>query len=277
MRELRDRVAVVTGAAHGIGRGLADECAARGMRVVVADMEAEPAEQVAAAIRERGGEAIAVEVDVSQQQQVEALADRAYAEYGAVQLLMNNAGVSMGRKIAAASREDWQWIIEVNLWGPLNGIYAFLPRMQAQEGEAHIVNTASMSGVLHRRNQRGIYQAIKHGVVALTNALRSELKEDGSNVSASVFCPGGTLTDIEDAGRHRQARFGGPIALGPMPVTRQPNPLTPEQLAPRVLEGVREDLRYIFTHPRTRPQHEAHIQEMLDDWAAAEKIFERLG
>ena len=137
MRELRDRVAVVTGAAQGIGRGLADECAARGMRVVVADLEPEPAEEVAAGIRERGGEAIAVEVDVSEQKQVEALADRAYAEYGAVHLLINNAGVSMSKKIAAASREDWQWIIEVNLWGPLNGIYAFLPRMQEQEGEAH--------------------------------------------------------------------------------------------------------------------------------------------
>ncbi len=277
MRELRDRVSVVTGAGHGVGRALAHECAKEGMRVVVADLEAGPAEEVARAIREQGGKAIAVEVDVAERAQVEALADRAYAEFGATHLLFNNAGVSMHRRIADSQPEDWEWVLAVNLWGPLHGVYAFLPRMREQDGEAHIVNTASMSGLISRRNQRGIYQTVKHGLVAMTNALRDELEEEGSNVSASCFCPGGMLTDIEDAGRHRQQRFGGPFSLGPFPVARQPNPMLPEQIAPRVLEAVRENRRYIFSHPHTLADLESHYRELLDDFEAAKQIAERVG
>ena len=226
MREFRDKVAVVTGAGHGVGRALANECANEGMRVVVADIEGDPAELVAASIRERGGQAIAVETDVAERAQVEALADRTYEEFGAAHLLFNNAGVSMHKKIEESSVLDWNWLLEVNLWGPLNGIHAFLPRMRAQGGEAHIVNTASMSGLIARRNQRGIYQAVKHGVVALTIALRNELEDDDGEISASVFCPGGMVTDIEDAGRHRQERFGGPFTSGRTPCRASRTPST---------------------------------------------------
>ena len=277
MREFRDRVAVVTGAAHGVGRALANECANEGMRLVVADIEGEPAEVVAASIRDRGGQAIAVETDVAERAQVEALAERTYAEFGAAHLLFNNAGVSMHKKIEESEVNDWEWVLAVNLWGPLNGIHAFLPRMRAQGGEAHIVNTASMSGLIARRNQRGIYQAVKHGVVALTNALRHELEADDGEISCSVFCPGGMLTDIEDAGRHRQERFGGPFTLGPMPVPRQPNPVYPEDIAPRVLEAIRQDQRYIFSHPHTRADLEEHYADIIEGFDAAARIAEQVG
>jgi NAD(P)-dependent dehydrogenase (short-subunit alcohol dehydrogenase family) len=277
MQDFQDRVAVVTGAAHGVGRALALECAKQGMDVVLADLELEPAEQVAEEVRALGRKAIAVECDVSERAQVEALADRAYAEFGAVHLLFNNAGVSMHRKIAESQQNEWDWVFAVNFWGPLHGVQAFLPRMQAQDGEAHIVNTASMSGLIHRRNQRGIYQAVKAALVAMTNALRSELQEEGSNVSVSCFCPGGMLTDIEDAGRHRQERFGGPIVLGAHPVARQPNPVYPEAIAPRVLEAVRENRRYIFSHPHTVKDLRSHYDEILADFEASQVIAERVG
>ena len=277
MREFRDKVAVVTGAGHGVGRALANECANEGMRVVVADIEGDPPRSVAASIRDRGGQAIAVETDVAERAQVDALAERTYAEFGAAHLLFNNAGVSMHKKIEESSVLDWDWLLEVNLWGPLNGIHAFLPRMRAQGGEAHIVNTASMSGLIARRNQRGIYQAVKHGVVALTIALRNELEDDDGEISASVFCPGGMVTDIEDAGRHRQERFGGPFTLGPHPVPRQPNPVYPEDIAPRVLEAIRENQRYIFSHPHTRKDLEAHYADILEGFDAAARIAERVG
>ena len=118
---------------------------------------------------------------------------------------------------------------------------------------------------------------MKHGLVAMTNALRDELEEEGSNVSASCFCPGGMLTDIEDAGRHRQERFGGPFSLGPFPVARQPNPMLPEEIAPRVLEAVRENRRYIFSHPQTRATVEAYYQQIVDDFEAGERIAAALG
>ena len=277
MREFRERVAVVTGGAHGLGRALANECASEGMDVVVADIEIEPAEEVAEGIRERGRRAIAVEVDVAEREQVDALAERAYEEFGAVHLLFNNAGISMHAKIAESQPLDWEWVIAVNLWGPLNGIHAFLPRMRRQEGEAHIVNTSSMSGLISRPNQRGIYQTVKHGLVAMTNALRLELQAEGSNVSASCLCPGGMQTDIEDAGRHRQARFGGPVVLGEHPVPRQADPMLPEIAAPRVLEAIREDRRYIFTHPHTGANVEEYYREILEDFAAARAIAERVG
>ena len=277
MQDFAGKVAVVTGAAHGIGRGLAERCAHEGMDVVVADLELRPAEKVAAGIRATGRRALALEVDVSEREQVFSLAERVYEEFGAAHLLFNNADVSMHAKIADSKPSDWEWILAVNLWGPLNGVHAFLPRMQAQEGEAHIVNTASMSGLISRPNQRGIYQTVKFGVVAMTNALRIELKQDGSNVSASCFCPGGVLTDIEDAGRHRQGRFGGPVTLGKHPVPRQSNPMLPEQVAARVLEGVREDRQYIFSHPQTRPQVEEQYRQILDDFDAAQAIVDRVG
>ncbi len=242
MTDIEGSVAVITGGASGVGRAIALECARQGARgVVVADIEAAPAEEAAAEIRAAGGTAIAVQAEVAERASVEALAQRAYGEYGEVNLLFNNAGVSKRTPLAEAPVEDWDWLLAVDLWGPLHGIYAFVPRMREQDGPAHIVNTASVSGLVARPNRNGIYTSVKHALVGLTNVLRDELEPEG--IVVSCWCPGGMLTNMYDSGRTRQERFGGSYAPRPRPVDREPNPLTPEQAAPRVLAAVRENRR----------------------------------
>ncbi|MYI82517.1 MAG: SDR family NAD(P)-dependent oxidoreductase, partial [Chloroflexi bacterium] len=143
VEQLEGKVAVVTGGGSGIGEGIATACADAGMRVVIADIEADAAERVANALREGGAESIAVQTDVTDPDALDALADEAYAAFGAVHLLCNNAGVISVGEIASTTPADWQWLFGVNLFGVVHGIQAFVPRMREQGGEAHIVNTGS--------------------------------------------------------------------------------------------------------------------------------------
>ena len=275
MTAIEGMVAVVTGGASGVGRAIALECARQGARgIVIADIELGPAEEAAAAIGETGAQTIAVETDVSDRASVEALAARAYEEFGEVNLLFNNAGVSKRNPLADAPAEDWEWVLAVDLMGPMHGVYAFVPRMRAQAGPAHIVNTASVSGLVARPNQNGIYTAVKHGLVGVSSVLHDELAPEG--IVVSCWCPGGMLTNMSDSGRNRQERFGGPYPASPRPVAREPNPLTPQQTAQRVLAAVREDRRFILTHPPTRPTVEAYYQQILDDFEAGERIAKEL-
>lgn len=274
MKDFAGKVALVTGGGSGVGRALALECAREGMKVVVADIDAASAQAVADEVRATGVEALAVQVDVADRDAVEALAERAYAEFGEVNLLFQNAGVSKPSPLAEPAFEDWNWLLAVNLWGVLHGIYSFVPRMRAQAGEAHIVNTASVSGFVARQNSNGIYTSVKHALVGLTNVLRDELEPEG--IVVSCWCPGGMLTNMGDAGRNRQERFGGPYPERARPVERQPNPILPEQVAPRVLALVREDRRYILTHPATRSTVEAYYRQIWDDYEAAERVIGEL-
>ena len=275
MQELEGKVALVTGGGSGIGRALALECANRGMHVVVADIEAEPAERVAAEVRELGMRSLAQQADVSQRAAVDALAERAYAQFGQVNLLFANAGVSIHRPLAEAREQDWGWLLSVNLWGTIHTVDAFVQRMRRQPGDAHIVVTASMSGLLARRNNRGIYTTTKHGLVGFTNVLRDELEPEG--IGVSCFCPGGMLTRGREGGRNRQAQFGGPFVPEGLQGEREPNPMLPEGVAPRVLEGVRRNLRYIFSHPHTRAQVQAYYDQIFADFDAAEDIVKEVG
>ena len=275
MKELAGRTAVITGAASGAGRALALECARERMNVVIADVELEPAQGVVQEIEKLDRRAIAVQTDVTDRASVEALADRAYAEFGEVNLLINNAGVSRRSPLAEPADDNWNWILAVNLWGPLNGVYAFVPRMREQEGPAHIVNTASVSGLVARRNVNGIYTSVKHALVGLTNVLRDELEPDG--IVVSCWCPGGMLTNIGDSGRNRQAEFGGTYSEEARRTEREPNPMTAEDVAPRVLAAIREERRYIFSHPATRATVEEYYRQILDDYDAGERIAAEVG
>ena len=276
MTDIAGSVAVITGGGSGVGRAIALECARQGARgVVIADIEAGPAEDVAADVREAGAASIAVQTDVSERAAVEALAARAYEEFGEVNLLFNNAGVSKRNPIAEAPDEDWDWITSVDLMGPMYGIYAFVPRMREQEGPGHIINTASVSGLVARPNVNGIYTSIKHGLVGVSAVLHDELVSEG--IIVSCWCPGGMLTNMRDSGRNRQDRFGGPYPEQPRPVPREPNPMTVDDVARRVLAAVRENRLYIFSHPHTRPTVEAYYQQILDDFEAGERIARELG
>ncbi|MCZ6785120.1 MAG: SDR family NAD(P)-dependent oxidoreductase, partial [Proteobacteria bacterium] len=178
MEKLTGKVAVVTGGGSGIGEALARAFAGEGMHVVVADIEGEAAERVAREVRGTGARALAVRTDVADAESVRALADAVYAEFGAAHVLCNNAGVLLMGSAVGASVGDWQWVLSVNLMGVVHGVDAFLPRMRAQQGEAHIVNTSSVAAL----GGGGPYGASKAAVLAFSEALHRELADEGIGV-----------------------------------------------------------------------------------------------
>jgi NAD(P)-dependent dehydrogenase (short-subunit alcohol dehydrogenase family) len=221
MQTLQGRVAVVTGAASGIGLALARCFARAGMKLVLADIEPAPLARAVADVQAEGAAAIGVPVDVMSEAQVQALADAAYRAFGSVHVLCNNAGVTapaLRVPVWETTLADWQWIMGVNLMGVVHGVRAFVPRMLAGGDEGHIVNTASVAGLL---TGSGPYFASKHGVTCLTEGLYRDLKEAGSKLSASVLCPGVIRTGILDAERNRPAGMGPATDVGALSETSQ--------------------------------------------------------
>ena len=208
MRTLAGRVAVVTGAASGIGRAMTDEFASRGMRLVLADVDRAALAAAADGLRARGVEVLDLVVDVRSEDRVNALADAAWERFGAVHLLCNNAGVAapvIRSRAWEASLDDWRWILDVNFMGVLHGVRAFVPRMLASGDEGHVVNTASVAGLMTGANP---YHVSKHAVACLTEGLYKDLKAMDARVSASVLCPGIVRTAILDGERNRPADYG---------------------------------------------------------------------
>ncbi len=247
MKELDGKVAVVTGAGSGIGAGIARACAAAGMKVAVADIRQPEAERVRDELVAAGADAIAVATDVSELASVQALADRVDESFGAAHLVCNNAGVWLGALLRDADIKDWQWLINVNLYGVIHGVSVFLPRLLSQ-GEGHIVNTASLGGFL-ASPPRGLYCTTKFAVVGLSEALLLELADTG--VGASLLCPGLVDTNIMESEQVR------PEALRTQKQHTaegddQQAGLDPDEVGRRVLDAVREDEFYIFTHDEYR-------------------------
>jgi NAD(P)-dependent dehydrogenase (short-subunit alcohol dehydrogenase family) len=200
-----DTVAVVTGAASGIGAAMARALSAAGCALALADVEEAPLRQVAASL---GEEPLAVVTDVSDAGAVDRLADAAFRRFGAVHLVCNNAGVSTFNPLAAQTLDDWHWVLGVNLWGVIHGVHSFLPRLLAQGQPAHIVNTSSLAGIVSGLPNLGPYNVSKVGVVAISETLRLELAMAGAPVGVSVLCPGSTESRILESERNRPAAFG---------------------------------------------------------------------
>jgi NAD(P)-dependent dehydrogenase (short-subunit alcohol dehydrogenase family) len=243
---LRDRVAVVTGGGSGIGRALVEVFAREGARVVVADIDEAAATTVAERVRGHGGVAIAQRTDVTDLAQVEALAERAFAELGGVDVLCNNAGVVTWGGIEQATHRDWQWVLGVNLWGVIHGIEAFVPRMIAAGRRGHIVNTASMAGLVATRGL-GVYNTSKYAVVGLSETLVKDLAPHG--IGVSVLCPLGVATQIRDAERNRPAHLRNERGAETAPVALDGSTLAPEPVAEMVLSAIVENRLYVITHP----------------------------
>ena len=253
MVELRDRVAVVTGAASGIGRAIAARLGGEGMRVVLADIEPEALQQTAQELEKDGVEALAVVTDVSRAESVQALAERTLEHFGAVHVVCNNAGVFTGGLSWEGPIEDWEWVLGVNLWGVVHGIRTFVPILLEQDVEGHVVNTASMAGVTSMPFS-GIYVLSKHAVLALSETLHHELTQRGSKIGVSALCPEIVSTNIGEAERNR------PEAMRPKAVWDSPErevvraalraqlPVgaPPERMAERVLRGIRENRFYLL-------------------------------
>ena len=243
--ELNQRVAVVTGAGSGIGRALALAFAREGMRVALADLDETGMAETAGLVHGQGGEALAVRTDVADRASVQALADRAFAAFGRVHVLCNNAGVATSGGIEAATHQDWQWVLGVNLWGVIHGLEAFLPRMIAQEEPGHIVNTASMAGLIASQGL-GVYNTSKYAVVGLSETLAKDLRPYGLGVS--VLCPMGVSTRIRDSERSRPPGLRNTTTAKADPVELIGRYLAPEEVAAMVLDAIRADRLYVITH-----------------------------
>ena len=233
MNIFADRVAVVTGAASGIGRALAERFAREKMRLVLADVEDGALQKTASAMREAGADAIAQVVDVSKQSDVEQLADLAYSSFGAVHVLCNNAGVAGGgAPVWEQSPATWEWVLGVNLWGVIHGVHSFVPRMLASGLEGHVVNTASAAG-LRTGPFMAPYHASKHAVVALSESLHFDLQLAQAKVEASVLCPAFVKTQLPDSTRNQP----GSVTAGRYPEamrSKVEQGMLPEAIAERV-------------------------------------------
>ena len=253
MKDLNGRVAVVTGAASGIGLALATRFAASGMSVVMADIEQAALDLAAAEVASTGGsEVFAVRVDVSDAAAVEDLAARTYERFGAVHVLCNNAGVGGGGAQSTLSVAEWNWVLGVNLHGVVHGIASFLPRMVASGEEGHVVNTASMAGHLAFGGM-GPYNASKYAVVGISESLFHEMAE--SPIGVSVLCPGWVNTRIGESSRNRPAgvpeRVARPedLARSEYVASVLAAGLPPSAIADLVHDAVVDRRFWIFSHP----------------------------
>jgi NAD(P)-dependent dehydrogenase (short-subunit alcohol dehydrogenase family) len=272
MLELTDRVAVVTGAASGIGRALAERFASERMRVVLADIEEEPLARAASAIEGRGAPVLAVPTDVSSAQQVEALREKTLRTFGAVHLVCNNAGVGGGSgPVWERTLEDWEWTLGVNLWGVIHGIRTFVPTMLGQDTEGHVVNTASLAGLMSLPFG-SVYHATKHAVVTISESLHYELQMMGSKVKVSVLCPGFVATNIADSERNRPPHLRNPerpVSEGEKSMEERVRDLIAsgmpsEQVAERVLEAIREKRLYVFPDPEPLAAVRSRMEQIVD-------------
>jgi NAD(P)-dependent dehydrogenase (short-subunit alcohol dehydrogenase family) len=244
--EVSHQTAVITGAASGIGLALAQALATRGHRVVVADIEMERAEDRVAAIRAAGGDAVAMFVDHADRASLMMLADRSFDHLGHVDLVIANAGVGAGGPLFRTPERNIDWVLAVNLTGPIHLSQAFLPRMIDQHGASRFVITASEHavGLPHRGGQASIYTVSKHGALGVAETLRRDLAS--TSVAVSVICPGLVTTDIWNPFRNRHDRFGGARLMSERPDSQIG--LEPEIAAERILAGMAANEFYLFTH-----------------------------
>jgi NAD(P)-dependent dehydrogenase (short-subunit alcohol dehydrogenase family) len=271
MREFKDRVAVVTGAASGIGYAMAERFATEGMKVVLADVEDAALARAASALQAKGARTLAVRTDVSKAGDVAALAEKTLAAFGAVHVVCNNAGVGGDAvPVWEQSVECWRWVLDVNLWGVIHGMRTFVPILLQQGCEGHVVNTASMAGHLSMP-MLSVYHATKFAVVTISESLHLELAMMGAPVKASVLCPGFVRTNIMDSQRNRPAE----LRAADRPVSEAERALQstfeqfvaagipPAQVADRVLEAIRDERFYIFPHPEFLAAVRSRMQTIL--------------
>jgi NAD(P)-dependent dehydrogenase (short-subunit alcohol dehydrogenase family) len=274
LRDLEGKIAVITGAASGIGHALTRRCIAEGMKVVLADIEAAALTAVEVEAREAGASVLGVLTDVSNPKHLERLADRTLSSYGAVHLLFNNAGVGMiGPRVWEGTIEDWTWILGVNLWGVIHGLRAFVPIMIEQGTECHIVNTASAAGLVLPPGM-GVYNASKAAVIALSETLQHELIRERLPLRVSVVCPGMVQTRLVDAERNRpsalkndpcvEAERRSRCAAGEEELRKAAEQGLPAQsVAVEILTAVRESRLHVFTHSWVKETFEQRVDNLL--------------
>jgi len=270
MKDFKNKVAVITGGASGIGRAMAERFAREGMKIVLADIEAPALEATVAAMKADGATVIGVLTDVSKSEQIEALAAQTLEAFGKVHILCNNAGVGAHpRATWELTKADWEWVIGANLWSVIYGVQTFVPIMLKQDEPGHVINTASMAGLLSL-GMMSPYFATKHAVVSISESLHFEFAVRGSKLKAHALCPAFVNTRIGESERNRPDRE--PATLSPIEAQvgeafarRLATGMPASELAEKVFEAVCEDRLYILTHPERKPEFEWRVQNILND------------
>ncbi|WP_338849498.1 SDR family oxidoreductase [Massilia sp. W12] len=294
MREFSNKVAAISGAASGFGREFALEAAARGMHLALADVQEEPLHAFADELRAKGHRVLCSLCDVSKAEQVQAWADAAFTEFGAVHLLFNNAGVGCGGLLWENSLADWEWVLGVNLWGVIHGVKYFTPRMlQAARDDAnyqaHIVNTASMAGLLNAP-LLGAYNVSKHAVVALSESMFQDLQLQCKAVAVSVLCPYFVSTGISRSHLQRPADLQNAQAPSNSQLLAQnmvdkavkSSHVSAQKVAQLTFGAIEQGRFYIYSHPDALQGVQERMEDVLqgnnprDPYASAPQIAERL-
>jgi len=270
MQNLKGKVAVITGGASGIGKAMAERFARAGMHLTLVDIEKQPLEATAAALREGGSEVLTQQVDVADAGAMDGLAEAVFERFGTIHLLCNNAGVAAAGPIWELTTEDWEFTMRPNLWGVIHGVRVFGPRLIEQD-EGHIVNTASMAGLVSLPGM-GAYNVTKQGVVAFSETLFGDLQNAQSKVGVSVLCPAFVQTRIWDSERNRPDHLQSErtAELAERQSAGQQilkaiieNAMPAEAVAERVHTAVLENQLYILTHEATAPLLEKRIAHIV--------------
>jgi len=270
MREFAGKVAVITGAGSGFGREFARTGAALGMKLVLADIQADALEAVAEELRGGGAEVLALRTDVSKAKDMEALADGAFEKFGSVHLLFNNAGVGGGGFAWENSVADWEWVLGVNVWSVIHGIRLFVPRMIAQDEQCHVVNTASVAGLLSAQ-MMAAYNVSKHAVVTLSETLFQDLRVAGAKIGVTVLCPAFVPTGISTSERNRPAEFPAAeptasqrAAAAATEKAVSSGKVTAAEVAGKVFDCIRENRFYCLTHPKILGSVAMRLEDILE-------------
>ncbi|MEQ1888313.1 MAG: SDR family NAD(P)-dependent oxidoreductase [Alphaproteobacteria bacterium] len=274
MKDVKGKVAFITGGASGMGLGMARAFSAAGMKIMIADIEAGPAQKAVDELKSRGHDAACLQVDVTNLEAVQAAAKKTVGHFGKVHVLCNNAGIAIGGKSETASMRNWHWVMDVNLWGVVHGLQTFVPLILAHGEGGHVVNTASMAGIYGVRGT-GPYNASKFAVVGMTETMMAEHRKSGLGVS--LLCPGVVNTNLSSSARNRPEQYGGAItgekaaAGGSLAAG-----LNPDIVGKLVLEAILDDQPYIFTDPALRNLVELRNKRLMAgyDWADKAKALE---
>jgi NAD(P)-dependent dehydrogenase (short-subunit alcohol dehydrogenase family) len=269
MKDFSGKVAVITGAGSGFGREFARLGASLGMRLALADVQADTLAATVDELKAAGHEVIGEQVDVSRGEDVERLAGRTLDAFGGVHVVFNNAGVGTFGPVWESSTKDWEWVLGVNLWGVIHGVRVFTPIMLAQGGEGHIVNTASVAGLVTPQLM-GAYTVSKHAVVALSESLYHDLRVTGSKVGVTVLCPAFVPTGINESERNRPAglRDDQPLtaaqqaARAALDKAVTSGRITAAEIAAMTFDAIRESRFYLVTHPKMMASIELRLQDI---------------
>jgi NADP-dependent 3-hydroxy acid dehydrogenase YdfG len=270
LTEFSNKVAVITGAGSGFGKEFARLGHDLGMRLVLADVQTSALNETVVELEAKGAQVLAQTVDVSNPAQMEKLAQASFAKFGSVDLLFNNAGVGSGGLIWENSLKDWQWVMGVNVMGVVHGIHYFVPRMLQKGSHGHIVNTASMAGLLSAQ-MMGVYNVSKHAVVTLSETLFNDLRIVNSKIGASVLCPAFVPTGIHQSHRNRPDELTNDAPPTASQLVAQANSekavtsgkISAQQVAIQVFDAIRTNQFYIFTHQKIMASVGLRLEDIL--------------